>query len=80
MKHNATNNTTRKAQAVRIYTDLIPVVTPSRQAVITELVNKLGMTKSGASTYYANMKTGKWAITISPVGRGNSKATTRTLN
>lgn len=73
----ATQRETRKAKAVKIYQKLIPLKPPGRKEVIEQLMSKLGMTKFGASTYYANIKTGKWSVEALPVRKAVKG---RTLN
>jgi len=61
---------TRKLQAIKIYNRVIaktPDPKVARGKVLAELQAKLAMTAGGASTYYANMKNGNWALDVTPV-------------
>lgn len=62
-------NQTTKTMAIEIYKALLNNVAPEmlRKVAINQFVQELGMTKGGASTYYANMKKGTWSLTVEPV-------------
>lgn len=48
---------TKKEHAVKIYHNL----QGDRSLIISKLMNQLNMSKAGASTYYSNIKSGKWS-------------------
>lgn len=48
---------TKKAEALKIYKRH---KTPTRAVVLPKLMEKLNLSKSGASTYYQHMKLGRW--------------------
>jgi hypothetical protein len=72
--------TTLKTGAIKIFNRVMASKTPTRARVIEQLVEKLGLTPGGASTYYANMKNGLakkaggWDVTAVAVKAGAVKA------
>ena len=53
-------NSGKKPAAVALITKLMANEV-SRKEIIAELVDKVGLTAPGASTYYANVKNGSWS-------------------
>lgn len=55
----------RKVLALRVYNekikDAVAEGTMTRKVAISILVDEVGLSAAGASTYYANFKSGKWA-------------------
>lgn len=64
---------TLKVSAIKIFNRVMASKNPSRAKVIAQLVEKIGLTPGGASTYYANMKNGVekkpggWDVSVSAV-------------
>lgn len=51
----------RKVLALRVYNERIKDHELTRKEAIAILVEEVGLTPAGASTYYSNFKSGKWA-------------------
>lgn len=51
----------RKVLGLRVYKDKIEGKDLKRKEAVAILVDEVGLTPAGASTYYANFKSGKWA-------------------
>lgn len=51
----------RKVLGLRVYSEKIDGKDLTRKEAIAILVEEVGLTPAGASTYYANFKSGKWS-------------------
>lgn len=55
-----TSRVTKKQQAIQIWNEQVAAGDTSRKTVLKRLMDEIGLSKDGGSTYHANLKTGKW--------------------